>query len=140
MVDDYGMGATWLPVEARSDRIVCNIGDQLMRWSDDRLKSTYHRVRLPVGDEPRGDRYSIAFFNQARGGVVIQGPGKKYPPIVSDGHWGQLTRQTGAQFIADALARNRMQSAAVAAQARLVDEKQVATEVHFVPDHLKVAA
>ncbi|KAL1407904.1 hypothetical protein Q8F55_007340 [Vanrija albida] len=128
VVDDYGMGADWLPVEARSDRIVCNIGDQLMRWSDDRLKSTYHRVRLPEGDEPRGPRYSIAFFNQARGGVLIQGPQKKYPAI------------TGAQFIADALARNRMQSAAIAAQARLVDAEKVATEVHFVPAHLKAAA
>ena len=27
------MGNTWLPVEARQDRIVCNIGDQLMRVS-----------------------------------------------------------------------------------------------------------
>lgn len=83
VVGDFGMGATWLPVPARQDSIVCNIGDQLMRWSDDRLKSTYHRVRLPEGDEPRGPRYSIAFFNQARSDIVIQGPEKKYPPIVS---------------------------------------------------------
>ena len=27
------MGQNWLPVEARQDRIVCNIGDQLMRVS-----------------------------------------------------------------------------------------------------------
>jgi hypothetical protein len=29
------MGVEWLPVEARSDRIVCNIGDQLMRVGSD---------------------------------------------------------------------------------------------------------
>lgn len=81
VVGDFGMGAEWLPVEARADRIVCNIGDQLMRWSDDRLKSTYHRVRLT---ENSGPRYSMAFFNQARTDIVIQGPNKKYPPIVSD--------------------------------------------------------
>jgi hypothetical protein len=27
------MGQNWLPVQARQDRIVCNIGDQLMRVS-----------------------------------------------------------------------------------------------------------
>jgi isopenicillin N synthase-like dioxygenase len=33
VVGDFGMGQDWLPVEARQDRIVCNIGDQLMRVS-----------------------------------------------------------------------------------------------------------
>lgn len=85
VVGDFGMGNTWTPVEARSDRIVCNIGDQLMRWSDDRLKSTYHRVGMPKAHQAwaQGPRYSMAFFNQARSDVVIQGPEKKYPPIVS---------------------------------------------------------
>ena len=96
VVGDFGHGNTWKNVEARSDRIVCNIGDQLMRWSDDRLKSTFHRVRLPREGEPKGPRYSIAFFNQARSNVVIQGPGKKYAPI------------TGAEFIRQALERNKL--------------------------------
>lgn len=85
-VGDFAMGSVWTPVEAKENVIVCNIGDQLMRWSDDRLKSTYHRVRTPKPNEPwaHGPRYSIAFFNQARSDVIIQGPQKKYPPIVSD--------------------------------------------------------
>lgn len=128
VVGDFGMGNTWLPVEARQDRIVCNIGDQLMRWSDDRLKSTYHRVRLPRGDEPRRARYSIAFFNQARSDTVIQGPEKKYPPI------------TGGQFIADAMERNRMQNAEIARKAALLDAQTVASEVHFVPEHMRPKA
>ena len=41
-----------------------NIGDALMRWSDDRLKSNYHRVRMPRPGEYQGSRYSIAYFNQ----------------------------------------------------------------------------
>ncbi|ORY20998.1 hypothetical protein BCR39DRAFT_554336 [Naematelia encephala] len=128
VVGDFGMGQTWLPVEARQDRIVCNIGDQLMRWSDDRLKSTYHRVRLPEGTESRGPRYSIAFFNQARTNTTIQGPQKKYPEI------------TGGQFIADALARNRMQSAEIARQAAQQPEDKIAREIHFVPQHLQISA
>lgn len=31
--------------------ITVNIGDQLMWWSDDRLKSTFHRVRVPGPEE-----------------------------------------------------------------------------------------
>lgn len=34
MVGDFGMGQDWLPVDASQSRIVCNIGDQLMRVSD----------------------------------------------------------------------------------------------------------
>ena len=41
-----------------------NIGDALMRWSDDKLKSNYHRVRMPIRGEDQGSRYSIAYFNQ----------------------------------------------------------------------------
>ncbi|OXG28322.1 hypothetical protein C367_02443 [Cryptococcus neoformans Ze90-1] len=128
VVGDFGMGQTWIPVEARQDRIVCNIGDQLMRWSDDQLKSTYHRVRLPESNERKGPRYSIAFFNQSRINTVIQGPQKKYPPI------------TGGEFIAEAMAKNRMQSAEIARHAALETGEKVTTEVHFVPKHLQVVA
>ena len=42
-----------------------------MRWSDDKLKSNYHRVRMPVPGEDQGSRYSIAYFNQVS---PLQGP------------------------------------------------------------------
>ena len=58
--------------------ITCNIGDMLMRWSDDQLLSTLHRVRMPRQDEYLGSRYSLPFFCQANKDAVIQGPGKKY--------------------------------------------------------------
>ncbi|KAH7920597.1 Clavaminate synthase-like protein [Leucogyrophana mollusca] len=95
-VGDHDMGNTWVPVEAKEGHIVCNIGDQLMRWSDDRLKSTFHRVRLPKPDEKKGPRYSIGFFNQARSDTIIQGPGGRYPPI------------TGGEFIANAMKRDKL--------------------------------
>ena len=44
VVGDFGMGQTWIPVEARQDRIVCNIGDQLMRVR------RCHRPFLEVAD------------------------------------------------------------------------------------------
>ena len=43
-----------------------------MRWSDDKLKSNYHRVRMPVPGEDQGSRYSIAYFNQVS--LFSEGP------------------------------------------------------------------
>ncbi|MCG6450877.1 2OG-Fe(II) oxygenase family protein, partial [Vibrio parahaemolyticus] len=63
--------------------ITCNIGDMLMRWSDDELKSTLHRVRMPTAEENQGSRYSMAFFCQANRDQVIQGPKQTYPPITA---------------------------------------------------------
>ncbi|MDW4918664.1 isopenicillin N synthase family dioxygenase [Streptomyces californicus] len=71
----------WTPVEPADDAITCNIGDMLMRWSDDRLPSNFHRVKSPGPDETRSARYSIAFFAQADRDVVIEGPRRRYPPI-----------------------------------------------------------
>ena len=46
--------------------IAVNIGDALMRWSGDRLKSNFHRVRMPTPQEDQSSRYSIAYFNQVK--------------------------------------------------------------------------
>ena len=72
---------SWTNVKPVDGVITCNIGDMLMRWSDDKLKSTLHRVRMPKPEEKQGSRYSMAFFCQANKDVIIQGPEKKYQPI-----------------------------------------------------------
>ncbi|KAJ5090967.1 hypothetical protein N7532_009651 [Penicillium argentinense] len=95
VVTEFGIGDEWTKVEAKTGEIVCNIGDLLMSWSDDRFKSTFHRVKAPC--EPGdyfGDRYSIAYFNQPCKDALIQGPQKKYPMV------------TGAQFTDSAMKRN----------------------------------
>ncbi|MEL0167311.1 MAG: 2-oxoglutarate and iron-dependent oxygenase domain-containing protein [Pseudomonadaceae bacterium] len=76
-----GDNREWSSVIPRDDIITCNIGDMLMRWSDDQLKSTLHRVRMPKPGEYRGPRYSMAFFCQANKEVMIESPAGKYPPI-----------------------------------------------------------
>ena len=50
-------GGGWTDVPALPGAFVCNIGDCLMRWSNDVYVSTPHRV-LP----PARARYSVAFF------------------------------------------------------------------------------
>lgn len=95
----FASGDVFTPIPAETGPIVVNIGDMLstyykginfsssrssrqyltssiVAWSDDRLKSNYHRVRAKeVGKSP--SRYSIAYFNQARRDILLQGPLKK---------------------------------------------------------------
>jgi isopenicillin N synthase-like dioxygenase len=73
----------WTDVEPLPGVVTCNIGDMLMRWSDDKLQSTLHRVRMPRADEYPGPRYSLPFFCQANKDAVIQGPERKYVPITA---------------------------------------------------------
>lgn len=71
----------WTSVQPSEDAITCNIGDMLMRWSDDLLPSNFHRVKSPGPADHRGARYSIAFFAQANKEITISGPSGKYPDI-----------------------------------------------------------
>ena len=73
----------WTSVEPVTGVITCNIGDMLMRWSDDQLLSNPHRVRMPRADEYLGPRYSMPFFAQANKDFVLQGPARKYPAITA---------------------------------------------------------
>jgi len=85
----------WTSVEPAEGVITCNIGDMLMRWSDDRLKSTLHRVRMPRPGEYLGPRQSIAFFCQANMDATIIGPAAKYTPISAADY---LTQRIAANF------------------------------------------
>jgi isopenicillin N synthase-like dioxygenase len=73
----------WTDIEPQAGLVTCNVGDMLMRWSDDQLLSTLHRVRMPRTGESRGSRYSMGFFCQANGDAVIQGPRHRYAPIAA---------------------------------------------------------
>ena len=48
----------WRDAPVIPDAFVCNIGDCLMRWTNDVYVSTPHRVVSPRGR----DRYSVVFF------------------------------------------------------------------------------
>ena len=77
---------SWLPTEARTDALMCNIGDCLMRWSNDTYVSTPHRVLNSTGRS----RHSVALFGDVNGDAVVscldscQGPDRppKHEPIL----------------------------------------------------------
>jgi isopenicillin N synthase-like dioxygenase len=84
---------TWLEVADTQDLLLCNIGDCLMRWTNDEYRSTPHRVRVPLAE-----RHSIAFFLDANPDALVD-PSQvrpneipRYPPIsVRDYLLGRLT-------------------------------------------------
>lgn len=73
----------WLKVDPVAGGIAVNIGDMLSRWSDGRLYSNLHRVRMPTPEEctPPRSRYSIAFFMQADKQQLIEC--EEYEPITA---------------------------------------------------------
>lgn len=85
----------WTSVTPDEEAITCNIGDMLMRWSDDQLPSNFHRVKNPLPGEYMGPRYSIAFFAQANRDATIEGPGRKYPAIAAGDY---LNQRVAANF------------------------------------------
>lgn len=84
----------YIPAPTIPGSLVVNIGDFLMRWSNDKLISTLHRVTAPPTDLETGItkvRYSIPYFVSANKDRVVDSlPGtysesnpKKYEPITA---------------------------------------------------------
>jgi len=82
----------WTPVDPREDLVTCNIGDMLMRWSDNQLLSTFHRVRKPLAGEYLGPRYSMAFFCQANTDALITSLSGKYPAMTAGDYLAERMR------------------------------------------------
>jgi isopenicillin N synthase-like dioxygenase len=86
--------------------VLVNVGDLMARWSNDRWRSTIHRVGIPPnngeGVIPR--RYSIPFFAVANMDAVIEAlpgcwdekkPPKKYEPFTA---WGYVQMRMKALY------------------------------------------
>jgi isopenicillin N synthase-like dioxygenase len=90
----------WVDVATTPTTFVVNIGDLLMRWTNDRWLSNLHRVVNPAPDDgPGRARLSIAFFTHPNYDVLIeclpsQGPAK-YPPVLSGDYRDTKYAKTG---------------------------------------------
>jgi isopenicillin N synthase-like dioxygenase len=93
-------GGTWIDVRTEPTTFVVNLGDLLMRWTNDRWLSTLHRVVNPPspGESPPA-RLSIAFFNHPNHDALIDclaPPGTaKYPPVLSGDYRDLKYAKTG---------------------------------------------
>ncbi len=87
----------WIAVPSVDGAFICNIGDCLMRWTNDVYASTPHRVVNPAGRE----RYSVAFFLDPNPDAIVSalpscvtpGRARAYPPVAA------------ADYLRDRLAR-----------------------------------
>jgi isopenicillin N synthase-like dioxygenase len=88
--------AQWVDVSASPGQFVVNIGDMMQRWTNDRWRSTIHRVvNSPPSEYSR--RMSIGYFLHPNYDALIeclgscQGPGNppRYPAVLA----GELMRQ-----------------------------------------------
>ena len=62
----------WIPVSPPPGALAVNIGDMLSRLTNDRLRSTIHRVVNPQGEASRRSRFSMPFFLHFRPDFVIE--------------------------------------------------------------------
>jgi isopenicillin N synthase-like dioxygenase len=52
----------WFPVTAFGEDLVVNVGDMLQRLTNNKLKSTTHRVVNPPREQMKNSRFSVPFF------------------------------------------------------------------------------
>ena len=67
-----GTDGQWRAIDPPPGALVVNIGDMLERLTNDRLRSTLHRVVNPAGPAARRSRYSMPFFLHFRPDFTIE--------------------------------------------------------------------
>jgi len=87
----------WLDAPHIPGALICNIGDCLMRWTNDVYVSTPHRVRIP-----EQERYSVAFFLDPNPDAIVEsipsclkGAAPKYAPVTGAAY---LTQRLNATY------------------------------------------
>jgi isopenicillin N synthase-like dioxygenase len=96
------LDSDWADVESVPGAYVVNIGDLLARWTNDRWRSTLHRVVDPAGDGPIGRRQSMPFFHNANWDAevvclptcVAPGERPRYGPVLAGPHLMSKFRKT----------------------------------------------
>ncbi|MEP2139246.1 MAG: 2OG-Fe(II) oxygenase family protein, partial [Erythrobacter sp.] len=91
----------WIEAPPIEGTLVCNIGDLLQRWSNDRFSSTVHRVI----NRSKGARYSIPVFYDPNTNTLIDpidlgvtSEQSKFEPVRAGEHIAGRNRKSFAQF------------------------------------------
>jgi isopenicillin N synthase-like dioxygenase len=94
---DQGSGG-WIHADPVPGTFVVNLGDMIARWTNDRYRSTLHRVVNASGRE----RYSVPFFYTGNYAHKVEciptcvAPGEpaRYPPITVEEHMRAMYKRT----------------------------------------------
>lgn len=99
----------WVDVHAPPGSYVINVGDLLMRWTNDRWVSTLHRVVNPPRERAAADRrISLVFFHHPNYDAEVRciesclrpGEAPRYPPVLAGPYRVQKYAQARGQAAA----------------------------------------
>jgi isopenicillin N synthase-like dioxygenase len=89
-----GPDGAWLGVRPAAGTFVVNVGDLLAQWTNDRWRSTLHRVVPPPPGPGPARRRSVAFFQEVNHDAVVEclptcadaANPPRYPPVTAGEH------------------------------------------------------
>jgi isopenicillin N synthase-like dioxygenase len=93
----------WLPVTSLPDQIVVNVGDMLQRLTNNKLRSTTHRVVNPPRELWHTSRFSLPFFLHPKSdmslaclpGCIDAAHPKAYPDVTAGEYLDERLREIG---------------------------------------------
>lgn len=89
----------WLPIKAHHSDIVVNVGDMLQRLTNNKLKSTTHRVVNPPRELMKTSRYSVPFFLHPRSDMDLT----SLESCIDDAHPKAYTDMTAGEYLDERL-------------------------------------
>ncbi len=89
----------WLRVPALKGQIIVNVGDMLQRLTNNRLRSTTHRVVNPPKEKWHTDRYSVPFFLHPRSDMPLN----CLPQCIDEHHPKQYPDCTAGEYLEERL-------------------------------------
>jgi len=89
----------WIPVTALPDQIVVNVGDMLEMLTNNKLRSTTHRVANPPPEKWHLSRYSIPFFMHPCMDMSLA----CLPQCIDEDHPKQFEDKTAGEFLNERL-------------------------------------
>ncbi len=89
----------WFPVKAHGEDLVVNVGDMLQRLTNNKLKSTTHRVVNPPREEMKNSRYSVPFFLHPKPDMSLA----CLPSCIDDKHPKLYTDITAGEYLDERL-------------------------------------
>lgn len=84
---------TWMPINAKENTLIVNVGDMLERLTNHAYRSTTHRVVNPEGEKALTSRYSMPFFLHPNPDFLID----VLPECVSSGNPNRYPEAITAQ-------------------------------------------
>ncbi len=85
----------WIPITALPEQIVVNVGDMLSRLTNNKLKSTVHRVVNPPKDMLHIPRFSIPFFMHPKSAMDLS----CLPECIDETHPKKFKDITAGDFL-----------------------------------------